>query len=100
MMRPMWVQYPLDRKTFEMDNQWMVGGDLLVKPVTAEGARSVEAYLPAGRWYDSETMVAMEGDGSYQKVEAPLEKIPVFQRGGSIVPRCVILEGRPEACME
>ena len=35
-----------------MEKQYMVGAALLVVPVTARGATSVGAYLPAGRWYD------------------------------------------------
>lgn len=102
-MRPMWVQYPTDANTFAIDDQWMVGSDILVKPVVHEGATSVDVYFPAGQdcreggdeprggglWYDVGTLLAVRTEGTYLSVEAPLEKIPVFQRGGSIVPRCV-----------
>lgn len=105
-MRPLWVQYPLDPKTFDMDDQWMVGSDILVKPVTTEGTTSIAVYFPAvagwagasqgegraERWYDVDTMIAVAGLGAYRTVQAPLEKIPVFQRGGSIVPRYVAIE--------
>jgi mannosyl-oligosaccharide alpha-1,3-glucosidase len=36
-MRPLWAHYPADAHTFDMDDQWLVGEDLLVKPVTDEG---------------------------------------------------------------
>lgn len=66
-----------------------------MKPVTTEGATSVEVYFPgsskgdgkAGLWYDVDTMAVEKGVGAYRAVEAPMDKIPVFQRGGSIIPR-------------
>lgn len=45
-MRPMFVEFPEDEETFAMDDQFMVGTGLLVKPVTTEGVESVEVYLP------------------------------------------------------
>lgn len=38
-------------------------------------------------WYDVETLEAVKGAGEHRPVEAPIDKIPVFQRGGSIIPR-------------
>ena len=45
-MRPIWMEYPADAKTFAMDDEWLVGSDLLVKPVTAAGVTKTEIYLP------------------------------------------------------
>lgn len=86
-MRPLWVEYPEDTNTFAMEDQWMVGSDVLVKPVTSAGARSVDVYFPGTeKWYDVESWDARQGPGT-SNVDAPLDKIPVFQRAGSIVPR-------------
>ena len=44
-------------------------------------------YFPAApAWYDAVTGVRHAGTG-LSTVEAPLSKIPVYQRGGTIVPR-------------
>lgn len=86
MMRPLWMEYPTEKITFDMDDQWLIGSDLLVKPVTAAGATTASVYFPKGVWYDIDTYAAFAGPAT-KKVEAPLEKIPVYQRGGSIVPR-------------
>jgi len=45
-MRPMFLEFPEDSKTFAMDGQWMLGSSLLVAPVTSEGQSSVHVYLP------------------------------------------------------
>jgi alpha 1,3-glucosidase len=93
-MRPMWLEFPTDAAGFAIDDQWMVGDALLVKPVTDAGASSVQVYLPAGGhvWYDAQTLERLADNGAGVKgelrsLEAPLAKIPVLQRGGSIVPR-------------
>ena len=48
---------------------------------------STSVYFPGKEpWYDVVTLERFQGPGSVT-VQAPLHKIPVFQRGGSIIPR-------------
>lgn len=87
-MRPMFYEFPNDLATFAMDDQWMVGSSLLVKPVTQANTFTVDVYLPPSYvWYDLETLRSIEGSSSHVNTKAPLEKIPVFVKGGSIIPR-------------
>ncbi len=92
-MRPLWVSYPQDQKTWDIDKQFMAGSDLMVAPIYLQGAVSRSVYFPGATepkeqtpWYD-----VIDGtkylSGSEQSVNAPIEKIPAYQRGGSIVPR-------------
>jgi alpha 1,3-glucosidase len=86
-MRPLWVAYPSDPRTFDMDKQFLSGGDLLVAPVYKQGATSVGVYFPGTEpWYDVASGAAHAAP-SDATVDAPIDKVPVFQRGGSIVPR-------------
>ena len=89
-MRALWLEYPADVSAFAIDDQWLVGSDILVKPVTSAGATSVGVYFPGSApWYDVESgqKIVTSGGANNVTVDAPLDKIPVFQRGGSIVPR-------------
>jgi alpha 1,3-glucosidase len=89
-MRPMFMEFPDDHTTFKMDDQWMVGGALLVKPVTDKGANSVQVYLPGSEdWYDLHTLarVPANAEGTTTKYPAPLGVIPVFIRPGTVLPR-------------
>ena len=88
-MRTMFTEFPHNRATFAMDDQWMVGSALLVKPVTEEGATSVKVLLPGtSDWYELNSLKAYAPHDDIPKnVAAPLESIPVFIRGGSILPR-------------
>ncbi|KAJ8338004.1 hypothetical protein SKAU_G00369700 [Synaphobranchus kaupii] len=98
-MRPLWVEYPEDVATFAVDDEFLLGRDLLVHPVTEEGARGVTAYLPGSEaWYDVHTFQKQNG-GQNLYIPVTMSSIPVFQRGGSIIPR----KNRPRrssSCME
>jgi alpha 1,3-glucosidase len=85
-MRPLWVEFPHDEESFHLEDQWLLGSDLLIKPVTERDQRSTTVYLPGQttRWYEVGSWSSYPGQYSVT-VNTPLEKIPVFQRGGSII---------------
>jgi alpha-glucosidase (family GH31 glycosyl hydrolase) len=85
MMRAMVLQEQDDRRVAQMGTQYLWGDDLLVAPVTREGARHWSVYLPAGTWFDWWTHGSHEGPG-YVEVEAPLDRMPLFVRGGAVIP--------------
>lgn len=86
-LRPMWVEFPTDPKTVEMEDQFLVGRDILVKPVTTANQLQTTVYLPSGElWYDYETGKTY-GGAPYHTIDTPLAKMPVFQRGGSVLVR-------------
>eukprot|EP00914_Ancora_sagittata_P003748 GHVO01008074.1.p1 GENE.GHVO01008074.1~~GHVO01008074.1.p1 ORF type:complete len:209 (+),score=18.26 GHVO01008074.1:51-629(+) len=64
----------------------MWGTSLLISPVLTQGADSVEAYLPKGIWYDLFSSQMIGSTGKMIGLTAPLSKIPVHIRGGSILP--------------
>jgi hypothetical protein len=63
----------------------MVGRDLLVAPILEQGSVARAAYLPNETWYDFWTDQRLTG-GQHHIAEAPLEHIPLFVRGGAILP--------------
>jgi alpha 1,3-glucosidase len=92
-MRMMWMQYPTTEAFFKVDDQYLIGSDLLVKPVTEAGVEETEVLFPTDHiWYDALTLKAVSTETSPASTKAitfsaPIDKIPVFQRGGSIIPR-------------
>ncbi|KAG2205709.1 hypothetical protein INT47_008066 [Mucor saturninus] len=87
MMRPMFMEYPDDESLFTVDDQFMVGSAVLVKPITVEGATSTDVYFPGEEpWYNTKTHEVV-GNKGLHNVEAPLDTIPAFYQGGSIIPR-------------
>lgn len=85
-VRPLMFEYPNDPVVYNIERQFLVGAALLVSPVLEKGAETVLAYVPpADRWYAFPVGTEEHRQG-WVEFEAPLEKIPVHIRGGSIVP--------------
>ena len=84
-MRAMCVDFPDDPAAVAEETQFMFGPAFLVAPVLEEGARSRRVYLPAGLWYDFWTDARLLG-GRWIETSAPLSRIPLFVRAGSIIP--------------
>src|SRR6185437_12426308 len=73
-------------KVRDMGDEFMFGPDLLVAPVTEEGAAKRDVYLPAAAgWYEFWTGAKIEG-GKKITADAPLDRIPLFVKAGSILP--------------
>jgi alpha-glucosidase len=68
-----------------LGTQYLWGDDLLVAPVTRRGATHWTVYLPAGTWHDFWTQDRYHGPAGVT-VAAPLEHVPLFVRGGAIIP--------------
>jgi alpha-D-xyloside xylohydrolase len=84
-MRHLVFDYPTDSNVFNIGDQFMYGPAILVNPVTSAGATSRSVYLPAGTWYDFWTGSTTAG-GNKVTADAPLSKIPLYVKAGSIVP--------------
>jgi len=83
-MRPLFVDFPEDGATWEIDDQFMFGPDILVAPVLHYRQRTRRLYLPEGaRWLWGWDRSWSHDGGAHIEVDAPLETIPVFLREGS-----------------
>lgn len=82
--RALVMDYPADSKTYEIDDEYMMGPSVLVAPMfRGQAKRSV--YLPAGNWYCFWTHKKYEGGQAYD-IEMPRERVPMFVREGSLLP--------------
>jgi alpha-D-xyloside xylohydrolase len=81
-MRALFLEFPEEAAAWDVSDQFMLGPDVLVAPVTAQGARERELYLPAGAsWLDAWTGEPV-GESGWITAQAPLERIPVYLREG------------------
>ena len=83
-MRAMALAFPEDRLAWPFEQQYMLGGSLLVVPVLQPGGKT-SFYLPSGRWFDLWQQVWVEGPGIFER-QAPIEYIPIFGREGCLLP--------------
>jgi alpha-D-xyloside xylohydrolase len=75
-----------DEKTWNIGDQFMFGPAILVNPVLKANATHRSVYLPASpAWYDFWTGESVPG-GQEIDAEAPLDRMPLYVRAGSILP--------------
>ena len=85
MMRALVLNHQNDVNTYQIDDQYLLGDNLMVCPVTVKSAKTRSLYLPKGTWFDYWSGKKIDG-GKYIHVVAPLDSIPLFVRGGGIIP--------------
>ncbi len=106
MMRPLVMDYAADKKASRLNDEYLFGRNILVKPVTdpmytwkdhqkkghtiypdvKQAAAPVSVYLPQGnRWYDFWSNALYEGGQDIQRL-CPIDIMPVFIKAGTILP--------------
>lgn len=84
-LRPLFFAEPDNMLLRTIEDCFMVGDALLVAPVLQADAMRRDVYLPKGEWYDFWTNEHYRG-GEMITVTAPLDRLPIFVRAGSVIP--------------
>ncbi|XP_047400165.1 lysosomal alpha-glucosidase isoform X2 [Sciurus carolinensis] len=101
--RPLFLEFPEDRRTWDLDRQLLWGEALLITPVLEPGKDEVTGYFPSGTWYNLQLVPvealgglpalppappspAIHSKGQWVTLPAPLDTINVHLRAGYIVP--------------
>jgi alpha-D-xyloside xylohydrolase len=86
LMRALPLEFSSDSRARAISDQFLFGPALLINPVTEERATQRALYLPAGtQWVDFWTGKPTSG-GQTITADAPLDRVPIYSRAGSIVP--------------
>jgi len=87
LMRPLVFDFSTDTEALKQKYEYMFGPSLLISPVSKPDVSTWDTYLPQnkGGWYDYYTGKHYNG-GSSVTTSVDIRRIPVFVRGGSIVP--------------
>jgi len=84
--RPLVMDWRTDLKVRDIGDQFMFGPAILVSPVLQPDATRRTLYLPdSPAWYDFWTGASRKG-GQEIEADAPLDRIPLYIRAGSILP--------------
>lgn len=85
LMRPMFYDFSAQLQSWELDDQYMFGSDILVAPVMSAKQQNRRVWLPEGDiWVDMNSKEVLNG-GRFVSVPTPLNCIPVFIKQGSPV---------------
>lgn len=79
LMRALCLDWPGDPEVWRHPQQYLLGDEVLVAPVTEPGATDWEVYLPAGEWIDAWRGTRHAGPATV-RVPAPVDEIPAFLR--------------------
>jgi alpha-D-xyloside xylohydrolase len=79
-MRPLFVDFPADPGTWDVDDEFMFGPDLLIAPVLEPGALTRDVRLPAGAAWTSAATGERHDGGTTVRVSLSPDRIPVFVR--------------------
>lgn len=90
-MRPLFLEYPGDKNTATIDDEFLFGPDLLVAPVLWEDAKDRDLYLPMGNWYDYWTGKKYEGSNGVH-LTVTLDSLPLFVREGAFIFRQPVVQ--------
>lgn len=89
-LKPLAFEYPLDTFAPQVEDQLMLGGEVMIAPVYTQNAKGRYVYLPEEMMF-----IKFMPDGSiYQEmlspghhyVEIPLNEVPLFIRTGKCIP--------------
>ena len=84
-IKPIFTAEPRNRALRSLDDSYLVGDDVLVAPVLHPETLRRQVYLPQGEWIDYHSNQPYQGGTSYL-IDAPLDRIPLFVRAGSVIP--------------
>jgi len=95
-LRPLWFEYPQDVAGLQVEDEFLLGRDLLVAPVVHEGETRRRVYFPRGDawidWWDG----TRHAGGSAVEVDAPLQRLPLFVRAGAAIPTSPVAQNTRE----
>lgn len=84
MLRALFVEYPGDPGSWEVDDEYLFGSDILVAPLFHDNATSRDVYLPPGQWIDYQTGDAYEG--GWHHIKAGKLPVVMLVKAGAVLP--------------
>ncbi len=85
-LRPLFFDFPGEPESYEENDAFMLGRDLLIAPIADAGAVSRSVWLPKveGGWYDIRS--GLRFACGEHRIDAPLGAAPAFIRAGAVLP--------------
>jgi len=98
-IRPLFTAEPNNPHVRDIDDSFLVGDKLLVAPVLQPNTLRRTVYLPEGDWHDFHTHARYEG-GQIITVDAPMDRLPLFVKSGTVLPMWPVMQYTGEKPLE
>lgn len=95
-LRPLMLEFQEDERLAGVEDQALLGARLMICPVVEAGATRRRIRLPQGTWHDFWTRQSWRGPGEIE-YPAPLDRLPILVRGGTILPMGPVIQHIPDA---
>jgi alpha-glucosidase len=80
-----------DENTYDKEEEFIFGRQILASPVSQKGIETKDTYLPKGVWYDYQTNEKLEG-GQTITTATPLTAIPMYIKAGTVLPLYPVMQ--------
>jgi alpha-D-xyloside xylohydrolase len=90
MVRALFVEFPDDPGSWNVDDEYLFGASILVAPLLHENENSRDVYLPPGTWIDYQT--GKNYSGGWQKIAAGNILAIILVRDGTVIPHIALAQ--------
>ena len=84
MLRALFVEFPDDPGSWQIDDEYLFGADILVAPLLQDSTFERDVYLPPGKWTDYQS--GKEYSNGWQHIKAGKIPVVMLVRNGSVIP--------------
>lgn len=84
MLRALFVEFPQDPGSWLIENEYLLGSDMLVAPIFETGANARNVYLPPGKWIDYQS--GQVYNGGWHQLDGGKLSLVVLIRDGAVIP--------------
>ncbi|MGI5974722.1 MAG: TIM-barrel domain-containing protein [Paludibacter sp.] len=112
--RALVLDYPEDKETHSIDDQYMIGKNIMAAPLHGKGNKRKVYFPEGGIWYNFYSHQKYQGGQSYE-IETAYDQLPIYVKANSIIPiaaplqyigedytfdiSCQVFGDKPESCI-
>ncbi|GFQ88016.1 lysosomal alpha-glucosidase [Trichonephila clavata] len=85
-VRPLFFEFPDDKNTYDLNEQFLWGPAVLILPALHNDTNEINPYYPKGLWYDFYSGEKFISIGEHRSLQLELTEIKVAVRGGYVLP--------------
>ena len=85
MVRALFIEYPGDPGSWQVEDEYLFGSDILVAPLMETDASARDVYLPPGQWIDYQTGKVYAG--GWHNIPAGQIPVVMLVREGAVIPQ-------------